>query len=181
MATVVTVPLAQQLQVPFIDMRSLYEVRERPSRMYSWTALVASQILVEVPWNILGSSLFYLCWYWTVGYDSDRAGYTYLMIGVLFPMYYTSIGQATAAMCPNAEIAAILFSLLFSFVITLCVFYPVPMHHKRSLTGISFQQRCHAAVLTTRLVEVDVPSHSLYLPYRGFTWSRYSSILIPTS
>jgi ATP-binding cassette, subfamily G (WHITE), member 2, SNQ2 len=119
-----SVPLANQLMVVFINMRSIYEIRERPSRMYSWTALVTSQFLTDLPWNIAGSSLFYLCWYWTVGYDTDRAGYTYLMIGVLFPMYYTSIGQATAAMCPNAEIAAILFSLLFSFVITLCVFYP---------------------------------------------------------
>ncbi|KAK7025542.1 ATP-binding cassette transporter snq2 [Paramarasmius palmivorus] len=118
MATILSVPLANQLMVVFINMRSIYEIRERPSRMYSWTALVTSQFLTDLPWNIAGSTLFYLCWYWTVGYDSDRAGYTYLMIGVLFPMYYTSIGQATAAMCPNAEIAAILFSLLFSFVIT---------------------------------------------------------------
>ena len=74
-------------------MRSIYEIRERPSRMYSWTALLASQILVELPWNILGSSLFFFCWYWTVGFDSSRAGYTYLMYGVVFPLYYTTIGQ----------------------------------------------------------------------------------------
>jgi ATP-binding cassette, subfamily G (WHITE), member 2, SNQ2 len=121
MATIVTVPLAQQLQVPFISMRSLYEVRERPSRMYSWTALVTSQILVEIPWNILGSSLFYLCWYWTVGFEStpERAGYVYLMLGVLVPLYYTTIGQTVAAMAPNVQIAALLFSSLFSFVMVL--------------------------------------------------------------
>ena len=98
MATIVSVPLAQQLQVPFIDMRSLYEVRERPSKMYSWTALLTAQILAEVPWNILGSSLFFLCWYWTVGYSSEamRAGYVYLALGVLFPLYYTTIGQVSA-------------------------------------------------------------------------------------
>jgi ATP-binding cassette, subfamily G (WHITE), member 2, SNQ2 len=71
MGTILSVPLANQLQVPFIHVRDIYEIRERPSRMYSWSALVASQILVEIPWNILGSSLFFLCWFWTVGFQNE--------------------------------------------------------------------------------------------------------------
>ena len=118
MGTILSVPLSNQLQIPFINMRSIYEIRERPSRMYSWTALITSQILIEIPWNILGSSLFFLTFYWTVGFDNSRAGYTYLAFAIVFPLYYTTIGQAVAAMSPNAEIAAILFSFLFSFVIT---------------------------------------------------------------
>ena len=95
MATIISVPLVQQLQGPFIHMRSLYEVRERPSRMYSWTALVTSQILAEIPWNIVGSSLFYLCWYFTVGFptEANRAGYLYLALAIIFPWYYTTVGQ----------------------------------------------------------------------------------------
>ncbi|KAK7045764.1 ATP-binding cassette transporter snq2 [Paramarasmius palmivorus] len=103
MSTIISVPLVNQLMVVFINIRNVYEIRERPSRMYSWTALVTSQFLTDLPWNIVGSTLFFFCWYWTIGYENDRAGYTF--------------GQATAAMSPNAEIAAILFSLLFSFVI----------------------------------------------------------------
>ncbi|KAL4248575.1 ABC transporter superfamily protein [Abortiporus biennis] len=118
MSTVISVALANQLQVPFIHMREIYEIRERPSRMYSWTALITAQIVAELPWNIFASSLFFLCWFWTVGYATDRAGYTYLMMSVSNPLYYTTIGQAVAAMSPNAEIAALLFSLIFSFVIT---------------------------------------------------------------
>jgi ATP-binding cassette subfamily G (WHITE) protein 2 (SNQ2) len=87
--------------------------------MYSWTALLTSQILVELPFNIVGSTLYFFCWYWTVGFDSSRAPYTYLVMGVIYPMYYTTIGQAIAAMAPDANIAAILFSVLFSFVLTL--------------------------------------------------------------
>lgn len=102
-------------------MRSLYEARERPSRMYSWSALITSQILVEIPWNVLGSSLFYFCWYWTVGLDSIayRAGYVYLVLGVLMPLYYITLGQAVAALSSNEQIAALLFNLLFSFVTVL--------------------------------------------------------------
>lgn len=93
MGTIISTPLANQLQVPFIAMRSVYEIRERPSRMYSWTALVTSQIMIEIPWNILGAFFFFVSWYWTVGFHNDRAGYTFLMLSVLNPIYYTTIGQ----------------------------------------------------------------------------------------
>ncbi|KAJ7196400.1 pleiotropic drug resistance ABC transporter [Mycena pura] len=118
MSTILSAPLSNQLQVPFLDMRKIYEIREGPTKFYSWTALVTSAFLSELPWNILGSSLYFLCWYWTVGFDSSRAGYTYLMIGVVFPLWYTSFAQAVASMAPSAEIAAVLFSFLFSFVTT---------------------------------------------------------------
>lgn len=88
-----SVPLASQLMVPFIAVRNIYEIRERPSRMYSWTALLTAQILIEIPWNIIGSSFLFFTWYWTVGFPTDRAGYTFLMLGVVFPIYYSTIGQ----------------------------------------------------------------------------------------
>jgi ATP-binding cassette, subfamily G (WHITE), member 2, SNQ2 len=116
-------------------MRTIYELRERPSRIYGWTALLTSQILVALPWNILGSTIFFCCWYWTVGFDSSRAGYTYLALGVIFPLYFSTVGQvalisppesfanmslkAVASMAPSAQISAILSSFVFSFVIIL--------------------------------------------------------------
>ena len=118
MSTILGVALIQQLQVIWIEVRSIYEVRERPSRMYSWTALVTSQIFVEIPYNLFGTGLYFLCWYWTVGFENSRAGYTYLFFAVLFPVYYTTIGQAVASMAPNPAIASVLFSTLFSFVIS---------------------------------------------------------------
>jgi ATP-binding cassette subfamily G (WHITE) protein 2 (SNQ2) len=100
-------------------MRDIYEIRERAGRMYHWSALTTAQVVMELPWNILGSTLFFLCWYWTVGFANSRAGFTYLMYGVCFPIYYTTIALAVASMSPTAEIAGLMFSLLFSFVLTL--------------------------------------------------------------
>ncbi|KAJ7170941.1 pleiotropic drug resistance ABC transporter [Mycena crocata] len=117
MSIIISAPLSNQLQVPFLDMRSVYEIREGPTKFYSWSALVTSAFLSDLPWNIFGSSIYFLCWYWTVGFPTERAGYTYLMLGVIFPLYYTSFGQAVAAMSPNSEIAAVLFSFLFSFIV----------------------------------------------------------------
>lgn len=57
MGMILCAALANQIQVPFIATRNIYEVRERPSRMYSWTALLAAQLLSELPWNILGTIL----------------------------------------------------------------------------------------------------------------------------
>ncbi|KAF9817918.1 hypothetical protein IEO21_03112 [Rhodonia placenta] len=116
-STFLAAPLVEQLQVPFLDMRSIYEIRERHSRMYRWSALITSQLLVEIPWNILGSTLFFVCWYWTAGFPTHRAGYTYLLFGIIYPLYYTSFGQATAAMASNAEIAALIFNALFAIMI----------------------------------------------------------------
>ncbi|KAG1896389.1 uncharacterized protein F5891DRAFT_1130327 [Suillus fuscotomentosus] len=69
--------------------------------MYNWTTLIVSQFLVELPWNIMCSSLFFFCWYWTVRFPNDHAGYT------------TSY-MAVASMAPTVVIASLLFSALFS-------------------------------------------------------------------
>jgi ATP-binding cassette subfamily G (WHITE) protein 2 (SNQ2) len=119
MSLVMGPPLANQLQGVFFDTRRVYEIRERPSRMYSWTALITAQILGEVPLNIVGSSIYFLIWYWLVGLPSSRAGYTYLMMGVVLPMFYTTFALFIAAMSPNPPIAAQLFGFFFGFIVTL--------------------------------------------------------------
>ncbi|KAI9507766.1 hypothetical protein F5148DRAFT_980860, partial [Russula earlei] len=82
-----------------------------------WTALVAAQILGELPLN-MGSSLYFLIWYWLVGLRSSRAGYSYLMLGIAYPLYYSTLAQWVAAISPNVAIAARLFGFFFGFVIT---------------------------------------------------------------
>jgi ATP-binding cassette subfamily G (WHITE) protein 2 (PDR) len=37
----------------FVTQRDLYEVRERPSKAYSWAAFLIANIIVEVPYQIL--------------------------------------------------------------------------------------------------------------------------------
>ncbi|KAI9428628.1 pleiotropic drug resistance ABC transporter [Lactarius indigo] len=74
MSLLVSSPLSNQIQGPFIETRRVYEIRERPSRMYSWTALVTAQILGELPLNIIGSSIFFLIWYGLVGFPSSPIG-----------------------------------------------------------------------------------------------------------
>ena len=168
MSLVISVATANQMQVPYIAMRDIYQVRERHSRMYSWTALVTSQLLVEIPLNVFAASLYFLCWYWTVGFPNSRGGFTYFMLGIWSPLYYTTISQAVGSMSPTPEIAALLFSFLFSFVLILyvpCLLCPL----RASLTAqLPFlQQRRLAAVQPARVVAVDVPRFPVHLPNRG--------------
>ena len=119
MATILATSLSNQLQVEYINLRNIYEYREQQSKMYSWPAQVATSILIELPFNIVGASIFFLCWYWTVGFptSANRTGYAYFLLAVVFPIYYTTFSQFVAAIAPDASIAGILFSLFFAFVI----------------------------------------------------------------
>ncbi|GAA6001439.1 uncharacterized protein JCM10292_006254 [Rhodotorula paludigena] len=118
MAVVLSAPLSQQLQPKFLGLRTLYAARERPSRMYSWPVFVATSIIVEMPYNIVCGTIFFLCWYWTVGFptETNRAGYAYFM-HVLFELYFPTFAQAVASFSPTPMAASVLFSTLFSFVI----------------------------------------------------------------
>jgi ABC-type multidrug transport system permease subunit len=89
--------------------------------MYHWSALTTAQLLCEIPWNIIGASLFFVCWYWTVGFATSRAAFMYFVYGLQFPLFWTTLAVAVASGSPNAEIAGLLYSFLFTFVLTLCV------------------------------------------------------------
>lgn len=160
MAVVISVALAQQLQVPYLIMRDLYEVRERPSRMYSWTALVTSQLLAEAPWNIFACSIFYLCWYWTVAYSSEatRAGYTYLMLAIIFPLYYTTIGTVCGNVCRSIMLANVV-SLLFD--IGCCVH--VSKYPDRRFVVQCFLRLCAHIVRPAHLSEFRLPTELINL------------------
>jgi len=53
MITTIFTTLVQQIMPRFILQRDLYEVRERPSKAYSWRAFLIANIVVEIPYQIL--------------------------------------------------------------------------------------------------------------------------------
>ncbi|RDA82442.1 hypothetical protein CP532_4514 [Ophiocordyceps camponoti-leonardi (nom. inval.)] len=59
--------IVQQSMPQFVIQRSLYEARERPSKVYSWKVFMLSQIIVELPWNALMAAIMYFCFYYPVG------------------------------------------------------------------------------------------------------------------
>ena len=119
--------LVQQTMPNFVVQRDLYEVRERPSKVYSWQVFMISQIIVELPWCILLSLFMYICWYYPVGLyeNASEAGqlhergflmFLYLMVFLLFTSTFTDLiiaGFETAE--AGGNIANLLFSLCLIF------------------------------------------------------------------
>jgi ABC-type multidrug transport system permease subunit len=98
----------------FVSQRSLYEVRERPSKAYSWIAFMIANIVVEIPYSIFASVLAFACFYYPVvgtSQASSRQGLVLLyMIQLL--VYTSTFADMTIAALPNAETASGLVSLL---------------------------------------------------------------------
>lgn len=116
--------LVQQIQPLFITQRSLYEVRERPSKAYSWIAFVLANIIVEIPYQLMAGLLIWACFYYpVVGIQtSDRQGLVLLFVLQLF-LYASSFAQMTIAAMPDAQTASsfvtvlVLMSILFNGVL----------------------------------------------------------------
>ena len=114
-------PLAQQLQPIFMSMRSLYEIRERPSKMYRWYVFVFSTCIVEVPWNLFCGTLQWIPWYYMTQFDrtSDKSAYSW-GINMIFQLHLQSLSQAAAAVAPNAMIASMTYATFFAELLIFC-------------------------------------------------------------
>ncbi|KAF4872164.1 Protein SNQ2 [Colletotrichum siamense] len=110
-----------QVQPLFIDRRDIFETREKKSKMYSWVAFVTGLIVSEIPYLIICAVLYYVCWYYTVGFpsESSRAGSTFFVM-LMYEFVYTGIGQFIAAYAPNAVFASLVNPLLIGVLVSFC-------------------------------------------------------------
>ncbi|KAG0158600.1 hypothetical protein PDIDSM_66760 [Penicillium digitatum] len=119
--------LVQQIMPHFVTQRSLYEVRERPSKTYSWQAFMSANILVELPWNALMSVLIFLCWYYPVGLQRnasaddlhERGALMWLLI-LTFMLFTSTFSHMMIAGIELAETGGNLANLLFSLCLIFC-------------------------------------------------------------
>jgi ATP-binding cassette, subfamily G (WHITE), member 2, PDR len=104
----------------FTTSRALYEVRERPSRMYSWSVFMSSNIVVEVPWQALSAVLVFVSWYFSVfGTNSPvKTDFTALAFCLTFYIYVSSFAFMIIAALPDAPTAGPISALLFSLMLT---------------------------------------------------------------
>lgn len=111
----------QQLQPLFIHRRDIFETREKKSKMYSWIAFVTALIVSEIPYLIVCAVLYFICWYYTVGFPaaSTRAGATFFVV-LMYEFLYTGIGQFVAAYAPNAMAANLINPLLIGTMVSFC-------------------------------------------------------------
>ncbi|KAI5860920.1 ABC-2 type transporter-domain-containing protein [Durotheca rogersii] len=120
--------LVQQTMPHFVTQRSLYEVRERPSKVYSWKAFMLSQIIVEIPWNTLMAVFMYFCWYYPVGLYrnaaeadqvTERGALMFLLLWA-FLMFTCTFTDMIIAAFETAEGGANIANLLFMLCLIFC-------------------------------------------------------------
>lgn len=110
-----------QLQPLFIDRRDIYETREKKSKMYSWKAFVTALIVSEIPYLVICAVLYFVCWYYTVGFPTrpSRAGSTFFVM-LMYEFLYTGIGQFIAAYAPNAVFASLVNPFIIGMLVAFC-------------------------------------------------------------
>jgi ABC-type multidrug transport system permease subunit len=120
--------LIQQIMPHFVAQRALYEVRERPSKSYSWKAFIISNIVVELLWNSLMSVLMFLCWYYPIGLYRNaeptdavnlRGTQMWLMVWT-FLLFSSTFAHFMIAAFDAAENAGNLGNLLFLLCLLFC-------------------------------------------------------------
>ncbi|KAK8129017.1 ABC transporter CDR4 [Apiospora sp. TS-2023a] len=120
--------LIQQQMPHFVTQRKLYEVRERPSKTYSWKVFMLSQVLTEIPWNSLASVFMWALVYYPVGLykNAGAAGQTHER-GVLmwllfwqFLVFTCTFAHACIAITDTAEAGGNLAQILFMMCLLFC-------------------------------------------------------------
>ncbi|KAL4802779.1 ABC-2 type transporter-domain-containing protein [Aspergillus unguis] len=107
--------MVNQIMPKFVMQRSLYEVRERPSRVYSWKVFIISQMIAEIPWQLALGVCVWACFYFSVfgsTTNSESRGLVLLFI-VQFYIYAASMAQFTVAALDESAVAAMLATLMF--------------------------------------------------------------------
>ncbi|KAG0680919.1 hypothetical protein C6P42_004577 [Pichia californica] len=128
MLSVMIMTLIQQMLPLYITQRSIYEVRERPSKTFTWWVFLAAQMSAELPWNIICGTLSYFCWYYPIGFYSnasttgttaERGALSWLLIVGVFN-YASSLGFACVAGVEEEQNGANIATLLFTMSLNFC-------------------------------------------------------------
>jgi ATP-binding cassette, subfamily G (WHITE), member 2, PDR len=104
----------------FVTQRSLYEVRERPSKAYSWVAFLIANISVEIPYQTLLGVLAWAAWYFPVfgAHQSPEQKGLMLLFCIQFFIFASTFAHMVIAALPDAETAGNIATLLFSMALT---------------------------------------------------------------
>ncbi|KAK1978333.1 ABC-2 type transporter-domain-containing protein [Colletotrichum cereale] len=118
---------SKQIMPMFVPQRALYEVRERPSRVYRWTTYLLSNIVIEMVWNTGAAVIFFFCWYYparffhnTTADDVSMRGFTVFLFIWMFFLWTSTFSQMAIAAVETADLASIPASLFAILCMSFC-------------------------------------------------------------
>ncbi|KAK6380318.1 hypothetical protein LTS17_005507 [Exophiala oligosperma] len=111
--------IVNQIMSRFIPQRSLFEVREAPSKMYNWASFVIANIIVEIPYQAFLSVIVWACWYFPIfgsHQSSQSQGMMYAFV-LQFLLFASTYAQMIIFTMPSMETAGALSTLLFTMTL----------------------------------------------------------------
>lgn len=111
----------------FVVQRTLYEVCERHSNMYSWAVLILANILAEIPYHVgLGVITFAIFNYTVFGIRSSEDQGLVLLFFVYFYILTDTFAHMVVAPLPDATTAGRATTILFSMMILFAGVFQTP-------------------------------------------------------
>ncbi|CUM66587.1 uncharacterized protein PRCAT00004256001 [Priceomyces carsonii] len=120
--------MVNQMMPRFMGQRDVYEVREAPSKTFSWLAFITAQITSEIPYQVVLGTVSFFCWYYPVGlYENAEAtdqvngrGATVWLFIMAFYVYISTMGHLCGSFSELPENAGNLAVTLFTFCLLFC-------------------------------------------------------------
>ncbi|KAF9191189.1 hypothetical protein BGZ51_007640 [Haplosporangium sp. Z 767] len=175
---------------PRFHMERQWFYRELASKYYSWKPFAVTIMLIEIPYVILAGTVFFLVFYWTVGFvtDSLLTFYTWLML-VIFCLFSITLGQVISAFTPSTQVAALLNPFIFSALNLFCgVMIPKAAMPKFWSSWMYWLDPYHyviEALVTVQLKDVEVRCNpdefSIFNPPAGQTCMQYAEAFMKTA
>ncbi|RSL75903.1 hypothetical protein CEP51_010451 [Fusarium floridanum] len=120
-------PFSKQIMPMFIPQRALYEVRERPSKIYRWTTFILSNVLIELIWNTFAAAIFFFCWYYPAGFvknttsdDIHIRGFTVFLFLWQLMLWISTFSQLAISAIETADLAGVPASLVSVLCMAFC-------------------------------------------------------------
>ena len=104
----------------FVVQRSLYEVRERPSKAYSWVAFLIANVIVEIPYQVLAGVISWASYYYPI-YGANQADHRQglmLLFVVQFYIFTSTFASLVISALPDAETGGTIATLMFMMALT---------------------------------------------------------------
>ncbi|KAM0364299.1 hypothetical protein ACHAO7_011346 [Fusarium culmorum] len=120
--------VAEQMMPVFVEQRTLFEARERPSKTYSWQSFMFANITVEVAWNSFIGVFSFIVWYYPIGLyrnaewtnQVDSRGITIFLHVWMFFLLASTFTHMIIAGLPDSDTAAGILNLIFIMMFAFC-------------------------------------------------------------
>ncbi|KAK0375142.1 ABC-2 type transporter [Colletotrichum limetticola] len=169
--------------IKFFQNRDLWEDRELPSRTYGWIAFCTANVVCEIPMAIVSATIYWLLWYFPVGFPatSSVSGYTYLMV-LVWSLFQSSWGQWISAFGPSystvSNILPFFFVMIAIFNGILVPYASMPSFWRYWMYYINpttwFSRGVLSAVLPPAVVQCSSAEFARFNPPPGSTCGQYA-------